>query len=74
MVKKLFQLFLVILLAKVLISNQVSKSNHEIVCDNESVHTTITGTKEVDINYSKYETEVVAYFGKNAHTDHPRSV
>lgn len=62
MVKKLIQLFLVFLLAKILISNQVSKSTHGIGSHNESVHTTITGTKEVDINYSKYEPEVVAYF------------
>lgn len=62
MIKKLIQLFLVILLAKVLISNQVSKATHGIGSHNESFHTTITGTKEVDINYSKYEPEVVAYF------------
>lgn len=62
MIKKIIQLFFVILLAKVLISNQVSKSIHGIGSDIELVQTTITGTKEVDINYSKYEPEVVSYF------------
>lgn len=62
MIKKIIQLFFVILLAKVLISNQVSKSIHGIGSDIELVQTTITGTKEVDINYSKYGPEVVAYF------------
>jgi hypothetical protein len=87
MIKKIFQLFFVILLAKVILSNQIPQPlkdllNHKLSYSQLNTKQPLQtkegwGTEEVEINYGQYDQEAVDYFReialKSEFSDHIRS-